>query len=76
METLVQIVGWIGTFLIVFAYFLVSYQKISGDSKIYQAMNLLGAIGVGANVFNQQAWPAVALQVVWAIIAISALVKK
>lgn len=76
METIIQIVGWIGTFLIVFAYLLVSYKKISGDSKIYQAMNLLGAIGVGVNVFNQQAWPAVALQVVWAIIAISALAKK
>lgn len=76
METLIQIVGWVGTFLIVFAYFLVSYKKVDGSSKIYQAMNLLGAIGVGVNVFHQQAWPAVALQVVWGIIAIIALIKK
>ena len=76
METLIQIVGWGGTFLIVFAYFLVSYKKVDGSSKIYQAMNLLGAIGVGVNVFHQQAWPAVALQVVWGIIAIVALIKK
>jgi len=76
METLIQIVGWVGTFLIVFAYFLVSYKKVDGSSKIYQAMNLLGAIGVGVNVFHQQAWPAVALQVVWGIIAIVALIKK
>jgi len=76
METLIQIVGWVGTFLIVFAYFLVSYKKVDGSSKIYRAMNLLGAIGVGVNVFYQQAWPAVALQVVWGIIAIVALIKK
>ncbi|MDO8663492.1 MAG: hypothetical protein Q7K28_01465 [Candidatus Wildermuthbacteria bacterium] len=76
MSALIQIVGWVGTFLIIFAYFLVSYKKVDGSSKIYQAMNLLGAIGVGVNVFHQQAWPAVALQVVWGIIAIIALVKK
>ena len=76
METLIQIVGWVGTFLIVFAYFLVSYKKVDGSSKIYRAMNLLGAIGVGVNVFYQQAWPAVALQVVWGIITIVALIKK
>ncbi|OHA99654.1 MAG: hypothetical protein A3G47_00465 [Candidatus Zambryskibacteria bacterium RIFCSPLOWO2_12_FULL_39_45] len=76
METLIQIVGWVGTFLIVLAYFLVSYKKVDGSSKIYQAMNLLGAISVGVNVFHQQAWPAVALQVVWGIIAIVALIRK
>ena len=76
MEALIQIVGWVGTFLIVLAYFLVSYKKVDGSSKIYQAMNLLGAIGVGVNVFHQQAWPAVALQVVWGIIAIVTLIRK
>ena len=76
METLIQIIGWVGTFLIVFAYFLVSYKKVDGSSKVYQAMNLLGAIGVGINVFHQQAWPAVALQIVWGIIAIFSLAKK
>ena len=38
-------------------------------------MNLFGAFGVGVNVFHQQAWPAVALQVVWGIIAIISLIK-
>ena len=35
-------------------------------------MNLLGAIGVGVNVFHQQAWPAVALQIVWELLPLSA----
>jgi hypothetical protein len=76
MEILMQIIGWVGTFLIIFAYFLVSIKKVDGSSRIYQTMNLLGAVGVGVNVFYQQAWPAVALQVVWGIIAVVALVKK
>ncbi len=76
MKTLIQIVGWVGTFLMVFAYFLVSYKKVDGSNKIYQTMNLLGAIGVGINVFHQQAWPALALEVVWGAIAIITLVKR
>jgi hypothetical protein len=76
MELLIQTAGWIGSFLIVLAYFLVSYKKVDAESKAYQAINLIGALGVGVNVFHQQAWPAVALQVVWGIIAILALTKK
>jgi len=68
--------GWIGAFLVVLAYFLVSYKKVEGDSRIYQFMNLFGALGVGVNVFYQQAWPALAIQVVWGTIAIIALVKS
>lgn len=76
METVIQIAGWAGTFLIVFAYFLlVAFKKIDEHSKSYQVMNLFGAIGVGINVFYHQAYPAVALQVIWGIIAIISLLK-
>lgn len=76
MELAIQIIGWTGTALIVLAHLLVSFEKVEGDNKIYQAMNLFGAIGVGINVFHERAWPAVALQGVWGIIAIVDLVKK
>ncbi len=72
---LIEIIGWVGTFLIVLAYFLVSNKKIDGASKIYQTMNLLGAIFVGMNVYYHQAWASVALQIVWGIIAIVDLIK-
>jgi len=75
MEIFSQIVGWVGTFLIVLAYFLVSNNKIDAKSVKYQLINLFGAIFVGFNVFNQQAWPALALQVIWGIIAIVSIVK-
>ena len=75
MEIFAQIVGWIGAFLVVLAYFLVSYKKVQGDSMVYQLMNLVGAIGVGINTSYQEAWPSFAIQIVWGIIAIVALVK-
>ena len=76
METFAQIAGWIGAFLVVLAYFLVSYKKVQGDNRVYQLMNLIGAIGVGINASYQEAWPSFAIQIVWGIIAIVALVKS
>lgn len=75
MENIPQVIGWIGTVLIITAYFLVSSKRIDVSSKLYQLMNLFGALGVGVNVFIQQAWPALTLQVVWGIIAIFSLIK-
>jgi hypothetical protein len=76
MELLTQIVGWLGTFLIVLAYFLVSSKKVNSSSKVYQFLNLGGAVALGINVFVQSAWPALGLQLVWGIIAISSLIKS
>lgn len=75
MNSVSSIAGWVGTVLILSAYFLVSTNRLKGTDKTYQSMNALGAIGVGLNVFNQQAWPALALQVVWLGIAFMGLWK-
>ncbi len=76
MEIIIEMAGWVGMFMVVLAYYLDSNKKIDSGSKIYQTLNLLGAIGVGINVFHQQAWPALILQIVWAMIAIISLLKK
>lgn len=76
MEIFFQIIGWVGTIMVVLAYFLNSTGRINFNSSKYQLLNLLGAIGVGFNVFHQQAWPALALQVTWGIIAILSLIRK
>ena len=75
MEILFQTAGWIGTFCVVFAYFLLSTDRVSGTSRSYEFLNLFGAIGVGINVFHQHAWPAVALQAIWFLIAIFSLFR-
>ncbi len=76
MKIFSQIVGGIGACLVAMAYVLVSYKKVQGDSRIYQLMNFLGAIGVGINASYQKAWPSFALQIVWGAVAIVALVKN
>ncbi|MBI4085817.1 MAG: hypothetical protein HY433_01065 [Candidatus Liptonbacteria bacterium] len=76
MEIFAQIIGWVGAFLVVLAYLLISNKKVDGSNKIYQSMNLFGAIGVGINAFYQHAWPSLAIQFVWGFIAILTLLKR
>ncbi len=58
------------------AYILVSSKKLDSGGEIYQTMNLVGALGVGINAFYQQAWPSLAIQVIWGLVAILTLVRK
>ena len=56
--------------LILVAYYFVSTKKVSGQAYIYQLLNFFGALGIIWNTFVQRAWPAMMLNVVWAVIAI------
>lgn len=70
-----EILGWTGALLILAAYFLVSTKKVSPTSVTYQLMNLFGAFGVGINVFIKGAYPSLAIEVVWGLIAVYGLYK-
>lgn len=69
----VETVGWVGAALILFAYYLVSHNKIQGQSFTYQWMNLFGAAGVVINSGYHQAIPSLALNAIWFAIAAVAL---
>ncbi|MBU0569709.1 hypothetical protein KKB40_02925 [Patescibacteria group bacterium] len=71
--SLPNIVGWVGTFLIVLAYYLISSKKVTGNSRNYQLLNFFGALGIIVNTYTQKAWPAMTLNIIWAFIAIKTL---
>lgn len=73
---IIDIVGWIGTLLVLTGYFLVSNKKIKPEGWPYNLLNLIGAFCIGANVFVNHAWPSVGLNLVWGGIAVVALVKN
>ena len=75
MSLLISTLGWVGTFLVIIAYFLVSSKKLSPTSATYQLLNLFGVMGVGASLWYVEAWSALTLQIVWGIIALISLVK-
>ena len=75
MEIITQVCGWLGMIALLVAYGLNSNKRVTAESATYQLLNLFGVIGVGFNVLYQHAWPALALQVIWGLIAVVALYK-
>ena len=72
----IEIVGWLGTLLILTAYLLVSVKKIGPTSKTYQFLNLFGAVGVGINSLIHHALPSVGINLAWMLIATYALIRS
>jgi hypothetical protein len=72
---IINIIGWVGTVLVLVAYYLVSNEKVKPASATYNLINLFGAFFIGLNVFANHAWPAVALNTVWAGVAIIGLIR-
>jgi hypothetical protein len=68
MELSVEISGWAGAALILLAYLLLSMGRLTGQSAIYQWMNVFGAAGFTINGWWHGAMPSAALNVVWMLI--------
>ena len=73
-SVLVEIVGWIGTFLLLTAYVLVSFKRLEGDSIRYQMMNVVAGLCLVTNTLYHGAYPPSFLNAVWSIIAVVAIV--
>ena len=65
MLLLVEVAGWAGAVLILGAYLLVSLGKVTGQSPLYQAMNVVGAAGFIVNGWWHGAMPSATLNIVW-----------
>lgn len=68
-----DVVGWLGSAAIVGAYFGSSHGHLE-QGVAYHLLNLLGAIGVGLVCWRRRDWQPLSLEVVWGVVAVSALV--
>ena len=68
LEIAVEVAGWAGAGLILFAYLLLSAGKLTGHSLVYQGMNVVGAAGFIINGWWHGAIPSAALNVLWLLI--------
>lgn len=75
LELFVEIAGWVGASLILGAYLLLSMGRVTGQSPLYQAMNVAGAAGFIVNGWWHGAVPSAALNVVWMLIGAVALMQ-
>ena len=68
VEIFVEVVGWAGALLILLAYLLLSAGRLTGQSIVYQGMNIVGAAGFVINGWWHRAIPSAALNVLWLLI--------
>ena len=72
LEIVVEVIGWAGAALILFAYLLLSAGKLTGQSLVYQGMNVVGAAGFVVNGWWHGALPSASLNVLWFLIGVIA----
>ena len=68
VEIAVEVAGWAGAVLILLAYLLLSAGRLTGQSLVYQGMNVAGAAGFVVNGWWHGAIPSAALNVLWLLI--------
>jgi hypothetical protein len=68
-----DILGWLGTLFILFAYFLenIDYEK----QIVIICLNLLGSFSVGYICYLQKVWQAFMLEVSWFLVSMYSLGK-
>ena len=74
-QLIVEVTGWSGTIAVVLAYILVSFEFLASTSAHYQLLNLAGAICIIIHSRVKKSRPVIALNIVWAIIASTALLE-
>ncbi len=70
---LLESIGWTGAALILFAYVMLSLGRLDGRSRVYQWLNVVGAIGFVINSGYNGAIPSATLNVIWAGIGLYTL---
>lgn len=72
-QLLITLAGWTGAISAVVAYGLVTMQRISPDSLLFQGLNIVGAglLSVSASVHS--AWPSAVVNVIWVAIGVYAV---
>ena len=73
---ILDIVGWVGSVLVVMAYTLNMYKKLAADALPYYLFNVVGSGGLITNNLYHHAIPAAVVNAVWILIAVSAMFKS
>jgi hypothetical protein len=73
-KVLVEVAGWVGTLLVLYAYQQVSLKGREPGPSFY-IMNVVGGAGLVLNGAVNGAWPSVGLNVVWVVVGIVSLAR-
>jgi len=73
---LIDIIGWVGSVMVVLAYSLNMFGKMASDSMAYYWLNIIGSICLILNTLFHHALPSAVVNVIWVCIAGVAVIRK
>ena len=73
---LIDIIGWMGSAMVVAAYALNINKRMAADAVNYYLLNIIGSACLIVNTIYHQAIPSAVVNIVWIFIAAIALIKK
>ena len=71
----VEVAAWLGVFAVLLAHALASFEQID-QGLLYQSLNIAGSIAMGVVCYQKQAWPPLAINILWIGIAVMALLSQ
>ena len=74
-EVTSEALGWIGIIMVLTAYGLATFSVISANSVLFMILNLVGAIGIAIDAWEDRNIQPVVLNIVWAVIAVIGIVS-
>jgi len=77
MQTIIiEIIGWIGSVLIVGSYLMNMNGRLLATSPLYVWSNMAGGFCFVINTYYHHAFPSMIVNVIWVCIAVYSLLKK
>jgi hypothetical protein len=70
-----HLAGWFGMALVLGAFFFVTFQILPTSSVLYKLLNLIGAILIAFAAKTANDYPSLALNLIWAILAMISFLR-
>jgi len=75
-EFMIDIIGWVGSIILIAAYWANSKDLINAQTFTYQFLNILGSILLIVNTIYYGAYPSSAVNIIWVVIGSFFLMKN
>ena len=73
---LIEILGWLGSIMVILAFALNIYKRLDSDSVTYYFLNIAGSSLLIINTVYHHAIPSAMVNVVWVLIVVMAIFNK
>ncbi len=73
---IIDIIGWIGSIIVIVAYALNINKKLASDATMYYLLNIIGSGCLIVNTIYHNAMPSALVNIIWVFIPVVALIKR